>query len=423
MNIRFNKKLLALLVAGTMTISPLGFKNKAKAETVFYIQANTDVNVRKDSNIDSKRLTTLKEGDTLMTLGYLENGWYQVLYEGGIAYVCGDYVSCYSKEVEDHPQVIKATEQVRVRKEPTTESEKLGSIDKGEVLEYIETAPNGWYKVIYKGEEAYVCNDYATIEKEEIHSELVQVVTANKEVNIRSEANTDCRKLGTLEKGESLICYGQLDNGWYQVKYNGAVGYVSGKYVTPDYKQMITNDVTGLVSMKEDSYIYEDRAMTIPIGTIPQYELGRVYNIGDNYYLISSEAGTGYIPKRSAEKLGDVVVVVDVSSQVMTLYKEALPALHGAVVTGKPSTPSDIGLFKMYSKSRDKNLNGLESNHVDFWMPYNGGEGLHDAKWQKEFGGERYKKHGSHGCINMPRDLAEDLYGEVSKGTQVLVKR
>ena len=54
-------------------------------------------------------------------------------------------------------------------------------------------------------------------------------------------------------------------------------------------------------------------------------------------------------------------------------------------------------------------------------MPYNRGEGLHDATWRQEFGGEIYKNNGSHGCINMPLDIAEKVYNAVSVGTVVEV--
>lgn len=422
-NLKVNKRLVSLLVAGVISLSPVGFKNSAKAEEISYVVANTKLNVRRDSNVDGERITTIDEGTTLVSLGYLDNGWYQVLYNGEIAYVCGDYVSSFSRMVRDNQEVVRANRKVNVFKKATDESEKVGSIDKGVVLDYVQTLSNGWHKVIYDGEEAYVSSSYTKVEKEGLHNETVLVVTAIKDVNIRDYDHTDCRIIGVLQEGDSLICDEVLDNGWYQVKYNGTICYVFGGNVFPEYKQMITNDVAGLLSMKEDSFIYEDSNLTIPIGYIPEYELGHIHNIGDTYYLISSECGSGYIPKSSAEKLGDAVVVVDVSSQVMTLYNDSIPRLHGSIITGKPETPSHIGLFKIYGKSRDKNLKGLESNHVDYWMPYNGGEGLHDAKWQKNFGGETYKKRGSHGCINMPKDLARELYGEVEIGTQVLVKR
>ncbi len=57
-------------------------------------------------------------------------------------------------------------------------------------------------------------------------------------------------------------------------------------------------------------------------------------------------------------------------------------------------------------------------------MPYNGGEGLHDAQWRYGvFGGDIYRYSGSHGCINLPLETAEEIYNNVDVGTQVLIKR
>ena len=54
-------------------------------------------------------------------------------------------------------------------------------------------------------------------------------------------------------------------------------------------------------------------------------------------------------------------------------------------------------------------------------MPFNGGEGLHDANWRWEFGGEIYQWSGSHGCVNLPYYLAEVIYNNMDIGTPVIV--
>ena len=51
-------------------------------------------------------------------------------------------------------------------------------------------------------------------------------------------------------------------------------------------------------------------------------------------------------------------------------------------------------------------------------MPYNNGEGLHDAYWRYYF----YHTDGSHGCVNMPYDMAAYVYTKVNSGTNVLVE-
>ena len=57
---------------------------------------------------------------------------------------------------------------------------------------------------------------------------------------------------------------------------------------------------------------------------------------------------------------------------------------------------------------------------VSFWMPFNGGIGLHDAPWQAAFGGTRYLTHGSRGCVNLPYSVAETVFNNVSAGTPVV---
>ena len=50
------------------------------------------------------------------------------------------------------------------------------------------------------------------------------------------------------------------------------------------------------------------------------------------------------------------------------------------------------------------------------------GIGFHDATWQAAFGGQRYVQgYGSHGCINMPKGKAAELYGLISNGCPVII--
>lgn len=49
--------------------------------------------------------------------------------------------------------------------------------------------------------------------------------------------------------------------------------------------------------------------------------------------------------------------------------------------------------------------------------------GLHDADWQSSFGGTVYERRGSHGCVNIPPELTDDVYDSVKVGTKVLVHK
>ena len=54
-------------------------------------------------------------------------------------------------------------------------------------------------------------------------------------------------------------------------------------------------------------------------------------------------------------------------------------------------------------------------------MGFNGSQGMHDAIWRAEFGGDIYKSWGSHGCVNLPLEAAEKIYKETYMYYPVIV--
>lgn len=58
---------------------------------------------------------------------------------------------------------------------------------------------------------------------------------------------------------------------------------------------------------------------------------------------------------------------------------------------------------------------------VDYWMPFNDQIGLHDADWKYVFGGDEYIYNGSKGCINLPVDVAPQVYELVNYDMPIVV--
>ena len=250
-------------------------------------------------------------------------------------------------------------------------------------------------------------------------SDLIPVVRATTDVNIRSASNINGDICGLLREGETLKYYTRLDNGWYEVNYNDNVAYVSGDYVCENF--IINRECLSNVCVTNSTYLYDDN--NVVIRDIPYLEIAKVYGeVGDKYY-VQCDGDIGYIAKGDTSLLNGNYVVVDISDQRLTLYNNQDEILSTSVVTGKDSTPSDIGLFDIDFMTTDTVLRGDNyASHVNYWMPYNGGEGLHDATWRSYFGGDIYHENGSHGCINMPLDMAGEVYSYVNEGDKVLVK-
>ena len=135
----------------------------------------------------------------------------------------------------------------------------------------------------------------------------------------------------------------------------------------------------------------------------------------------------GYVYRNYVSNLNNTFIVVDISEQELTVYDGNKVYLETDVVTGKKGehdTPT--GMYKMGSKDTDTYLSSQTygyNTHVDYWMPFNGGIGLHDAAWRNKFGGSIYERNGSHGCVNLPHNAAEDIYSHVKRGTKVLVHK
>jgi len=120
---------------------------------------------------------------------------------------------------------------------------------------------------------------------------------------------------------------------------------------------------------------------------------------------------------------GQTYIEVDLATQHLYFYKDGQIIIESPLVSGNVSknhtTPP--GLFELYYKQTDRILRGADyATPVKYWMPFNGGIGLHDADWRSKFGGTIYQTNGSHGCINLPPKVAAQVYENAYKGIPII---
>ena len=93
-------------------------------------------------------------------------------------------------------------------------------------------------------------------------------------------------------------------------------------------------------------------------------------------------------------------------------------------VSGNMSKPDCItppGVFGLTYKTRNAVLRGANyETPVNYWMPFNGNVGMHDATWRSSFGGTIYLTSGSHGCVNLPLNMAAAIYEYMSTGFPIV---
>lgn len=120
-------------------------------------------------------------------------------------------------------------------------------------------------------------------------------------------------------------------------------------------------------------------------------------------------------------------VEVDLSAQHVWYYENGELIIEADCVTGTDNTSRETPTGSYYVSQMIKGtylVGPTWRSWVDRWMRITtDGVGLHDAQWRKssEFGGDTYKTNGSHGCINLPKEFAYEIYDKVTYGTLVIV--
>ncbi|MBQ9006019.1 MAG: L,D-transpeptidase family protein, partial [Atopobiaceae bacterium] len=133
---------------------------------------------------------------------------------------------------------------------------------------------------------------------------------------------------------------------------------------------------------------------------------------------------------------GSRYIDIDVSEQHVRLYDGNGSLIwESDCVTGntteKHDTPQGVYQINSNKESGDVVLEGPIDektnqpeyvSHVTYWMPFVwNAVALHDATWRYSFGGDIYQTSGSHGCVNLPYEKAEELFNICEVGDVVVV--
>ncbi|MBO6149455.1 MAG: L,D-transpeptidase [Lachnospiraceae bacterium] len=121
---------------------------------------------------------------------------------------------------------------------------------------------------------------------------------------------------------------------------------------------------------------------------------------------------------------GGTYVDINIDAQQLVLFQNGVASITTPIVTGNVAkgNNSPKGSFTIKNKQRNRTLIGPNyRSFVKYWVPFVNHVGIHDASWRSDFGGEIYKKSGSHGCINVPPANMPALYDALQVGMPVIV--
>lgn len=127
---------------------------------------------------------------------------------------------------------VYAKQNVKIRKEPSTDSEEVGKLTGAASIERISD-DGTWSKVLYNGAECYIMSDLLTTVKPDTapFTATDETVYATTDVKIRKGPSTDSEEVATLKAGDSIKRTAYNDE-WSKVEYKGNTYYVATPYLS-----------------------------------------------------------------------------------------------------------------------------------------------------------------------------------------------
>ncbi|MBP3887332.1 MAG: L,D-transpeptidase/peptidoglycan binding protein [Cellulosilyticum sp.] len=258
---------------------------------------------------------------------------------------------------------------------------------------------------------------------------LAEVTTEDEGLKARKEAlNKYVGSVITYDFGDRQeVLTGETIDQWIEIDYNNNVTLneeAVGKYVTALAEQYDT--------------LSGSRSFNTSVGTTVSVSGGdygwKIDRAGETQALVELlKKGNQHITRtpvyaqegycRNQNDIGNSYVEINLSRQYLWFYMDGKLMTEGSIVsgTGSNSYATPAGTYKLDYKQANAVLRGPGyACPVSYWMPFNGGIGIHDATWRGSFGGSIYMYNGSHGCINTPLSMAKTIFGQIEKGMPIV---
>lgn len=336
---------------------------------------------------------------------------------------------------------IITTSKINLRLGTSKETFKLGTINKGEVVNRI-ISMNGFDLIRYDDKLVFVAGDYTDTYFEDYNNEYYSVeqyddlVHTTTKVYFRLGPSKKEKDICLLNKDEELVVLGKStsftdsNDVWYLAKYQDKIGFVKAEYTT-SLKDIIKSmdpsienvEIQKIGYLTNDSYLYDNN--NVAVNLFDAYQLVKILGEKDNYYVVEINNQIGLIEKNRIKTYSGNFVVVDLSDQQIFMYCNTDVVFKSYCTTGSDKTPTREGAFSVYERTNSRYFSKTAQAKY-MWANFDNGNGLHDAPWegQSKFGSEKYRKNkGSKGCVRLPDEAALFLKQYVKKGTKVLVKK
>lgn len=188
-----------------------------------------------------------------------------------------------------------------MRTEPSVSGSAITCLPRGTVVLVTDTS-GGWYKVIYRDNEGYMCADYLDFTTTADASFGTGTVTGN-DVNIRSGPSTNDTVLSSRSKGDELDVTGVSGN-WYKVDLSGSAAYIRSDYLSlgsgSGTSSSAADSSAGKTGVINGTYVRLRSGPSTSHAILGTYQPGTSMTVtgedGD-WYKVSCDGQDGYVYK------------------------------------------------------------------------------------------------------------------------------
>ncbi len=281
-----------------------------------------DVKVHDSYMMASNVVGGINRKNSVKVTGHCNNGWDRIDFEGQEGYVYGSYLTSQKDEssmqdtvvvskkvqLKEVNEVVYAKSDATVREGYSVSSKAIGALKAGSSIVRTGVCDNGWSRVCYNGQAAFVSSDLLTTKNPNTQKKGVKITAVDETVyvtvdsaNVRKSWTTDSEILGTLKFGTKVARTGICDNGWSRIVYNNKDAYINSELISktdPNKTKSVTIYKTnGRAWTTTDCEVYESYSTTsASLGKLTKGSEVKVTGVTDNNWCrIEFENKTGFV--------------------------------------------------------------------------------------------------------------------------------
>lgn len=229
------KKIIPLFISVVLLASVLPPLKQIEAEDnspIVTIQSN-DVNIREGPGLSYPVIEKAKKDEQFVFISE-QNDWFEIKLKNGQV---GWIANWLARKVEQptaketNQSGIVTTDQLRIRKSPSTNAEIIGYINQGEIVQITEHH-NEWAKINSLVGDGWVSTQYLTIQSQTDQSTLqtkIGVITTDI-LNVRSLPSLQAEVIGKLQGNSEVTIISEKD-GWFEIIFGQTTGWIHQQYV------------------------------------------------------------------------------------------------------------------------------------------------------------------------------------------------